>query len=204
MGQVSVKRACEALCGVDRTMARLVQRFGRPRLGPARHPGGAFPALARSICHQQLAGKAAAAIHGRFEGLFGGEITPERALGLSTESLRAAGLSAAKAASIRDLAARACDGTVPLDGLGRLPDDEIIRRLVRVKGIGSWTVEMFLIFQLRRLDVWPVLDYGVRKGYAAAYRRRELPTVSELARLGTKYRPYRSIAAWYMWRAADG
>ncbi|MFG0320125.1 MAG: DNA-3-methyladenine glycosylase family protein [Planctomycetota bacterium JB042] len=199
-----MRSACEALRSVDRTMARLIDRHGAPRFGASRHAGGAFPALARAICHQQLAGAAAAAIHGRFEALFDGPITPAAALALPEPSLRAAGLSASKAGSIRDLAAKAVDGTIPLDALARLPDDEIVRRLVLVRGVGPWTAEMFLIFQLRRLDVWPVLDYGVRKGYARAYRRRELPDGRELARLGEKYRPFRSVAAWYLWREADG
>jgi 3-methyladenine DNA glycosylase/8-oxoguanine DNA glycosylase len=119
------------------------------------------------------------------------------------EALRGAGLSAAKALSVRDLAEKAVDGTVPLDRLSRLKDDDLIERLVVVRGIGRWTAEMFLIFQLRRLDVWPVDDLGVRKGYARAYGLREMPAPKELLALGEPFRPYRSIAAWYCWRAVD-
>lgn len=204
MARMTARRAAEELRAKDRTMARLVEQYGPPRLRESRHAGGAFPALARAICHQQLAGRAAAAIHARFEALFDGEITPVATLALPEERLRAAGLSTSKARSIRDLAARAIDGTVPLASLSRQDDDEIVRHLVQVRGVGPWTAEMFLIFQLGRLDVWPVQDYGVRKGYALAYRRPALPASKDLARLGARFRPYRSVAAWYLWRVADG
>ena len=124
-------------------------------------------------------------------------------LALPEELFRSAGLSAAKTASIRDLAAKTVDGTVPLEGLEAYSDDEIVERLSKVRGIGPWTAEMFLIFQLRRPDVWPVDDFGVRKGYAIAHELSTLPKPKELAALGELYRPYRSIAAWYCWRAND-
>jgi DNA-3-methyladenine glycosylase II len=160
-----------------------------------------FGALAQSIAYQQLAGKAAAAIHGRFEALFDGHPTPEAVLATPEERLRGAGLSAAKTASILDLAGKVEAGDVPLAGIGRLGDEEIIERLSTVRGIGRWTAEMFLIFQLGRLDVWPIDDLGVRAGYGAAYKLKEPPTPKALAPLGDAYRPYRSIAAWYMWQA---
>src|SRR5437588_8283963 len=162
-----------------------------------------FGALARSIVYQQLAGKAAAAIHGRFEALFDGPPTPEELLALPEANLRGAGLSGSKTASLRDLADKVASGTVRLDNIARQRDEEIIRRLVVVRGIGRWTAEMFLMFQLGRIDVWPVDDYGVRAGYATAYGLTDLPTAKALVELGEPFRPYRSIAAWYMWRAIE-
>ena len=130
---------------------------------------------------------------------------PEAVLATPIEDLRRAGLSAAKAASVHDLAAKVVDGTVPLDRVSRVPDEELIERLVVVRGIGRWTAEMFLLFQLRRLDVWPVDDLGVRKGYARTYGipDKDMPTPKQLVELGEVFRPYRSIAAWYFWRALD-
>jgi len=162
-----------------------------------------FSALVRSIMYQQLAGKAAAAIHGRLMALFDGGLTPLAVAEISLDKLRSAGLSGSKAASIKDLAAKVLDGTVPLGDEDGLSDDEIVARLSSVRGIGRWTAEMFLIFQLRRLDVWPVDDYGVRKGYARAYGLAELPAPKELAALGDRFRPYRTVAAWYCWRVVD-
>jgi DNA-3-methyladenine glycosylase II len=171
-------------------------RRGRPR-------GEPFAELARAIVYQQLAGAAASTIHGRFVALFDGGPTPEAVLATRESRLRRAGLSAAKAASVRDLASKVVDGTVRLDRVRRLPDEEIVRELTLVRGIGRWTAEMFLIFTLGRLDVWPVDDYGVRKGYARLYGLAELPAPRALELLGEPFRPYRSIAAWYCWRAVD-
>jgi DNA-3-methyladenine glycosylase II len=182
-------------------MAAVVEQAGPCRI-PRRNLT-AFEALARSIVFQQLAGKAAATIHGRFRALVDGPLTPEAVLALPDDALRGAGLSAAKAASIRDLAAKVAGGEVPLDRLGRLDDEAIIEELVRVRGIGRWTAEMFLIFQLRRLDVWPVDDLGVRNGFALLYRLPERPSPKELMELGDRFRPYRSVAAWYCWRVVD-
>ena len=180
-------------------MAELMERTGRFRLPkPATDH---FGALAESILYQQLAGAAAAAIHRRFVALFDGDLSPEAVLALPEERLRRAGLSGSKATSIRDLAAKVADGTVPLDHINRLPDQKIIDRLTIVRGIGRWTAEMFLIFQLRRLDVWPVDDYGVRKGYALAYGLPALLTPKQLQVEGERFRPYRTVAAWYCWRA---
>jgi DNA-3-methyladenine glycosylase II len=162
-----------------------------------------FNALVRAIVYQQLAGRAAAAIHGRFLGLFEGTATPEAVLRTAPEALRAVGLSGAKTASILDLALKSTDGTVPLDELEHLDDAEIVRRLTQVRGIGRWTAEMFLLFQLRRLDVWPVDDLAVRKGFAVIHGSPESPKPKELDALGEIYRPYRSVAAWYCWRATD-
>ena len=165
--------------------------------------GSHFAALSRSIVFQQLAGRAAAAIFGRFEQAVGPELTAEAVLRTPEAKLRAAGLSAAKTASLLDLAAKVAGGSVPLDGIDALPDAEIIDRLSAVRGIGPWTAEMFLIFQLRRPDVWPVDDLAVRRGYATMHHLAAWPKPKELERLGDVYRPWRSVAAWYCWRMAD-
>ncbi|MDP9344107.1 MAG: hypothetical protein M3Q23_18840, partial [Actinomycetota bacterium] len=172
------------------------------RIRPPRDPDH-FVDLAETIVYQQLAGAAAAAIWGRVAALFDGTITPEAVLAVPDQDLRTAGLSRNKIASIRDLAAKVADGTVPLDGINRLKDDVIVERLSLVRGIGRWTAEMFLIFQLRRPDVWPVDDYGVRKGYALAYGLPGLPTARQLQQEGERFRPYRTVAAWYLWRAVE-
>ena len=192
-------KAAAAVARQDRVMARLMKRTEPFRL--PRPDSDHFAALAESILYQQLAGAAAAAIHRRFVALFDGDPTPVRVLGLHPRTLRAAGLSGSKVASIRDLAAKVMDGTVPLRYIGRRSDEEVINRLTVVRGIGRWTAEMFLMFQLRRLDVWPVGDYGVRMGYALAYGLRKLPTPKRLEREGERFRPYRTVAAWYCWRA---
>ena len=165
--------------------------------------GPTSPSWPAPICFQQLAGAAARTIHGRFEALFDGDPTPEEVLATPVDTLRAAGLSGAKTASIRDLAEHVLAGTVVLDRVGRRSDDQIVEQLTLVRGIGRWTAEMFLMFQLGRLDVWPVDDLGVRKGYARLYELPETPPARVLEPLGEPYRPYRSVAAWYCWRAVD-
>ena len=203
----AVAAATEELAGRHPELARLVDAAGPCGLAVRRELTH-FGSLCRSITFQQLAGKAAATIFGRFVAVAtgGGEpidLTPEGVLACSEESMRAAGLSAAKTRSIRALAERAASGELPLDDVESLGDEELIERLSAVPGIGRWTAEMFLIFQLGRLDVWPVGDLGVRKGYANAWALSEQPTPKELAAYGDAFRPYRSIAAWYCWRAVD-
>ncbi len=195
----TLSAAIQEVARRDRVMARLIARNAPFRL--PRPDSKHFDALAESILYQQLAGAAAAAIHGRFVALFDGALSPEAVLALPSRRLRTAGLSRSKVAAIRDLAAKIVDGTVRLHRIGRLLDEDIVTSLSVVRGIGRWTAEMFLIFQLRRLDVWPVGDYGVRKGYALAYGMRKLPTPKELQALGERFRPYRTVAAWYCWRA---
>lgn len=184
-------------------VARLYAAAGPPRL--RRSELSHFAALVRSVLYQQLAGAAAAAIHGRLVAALGGAVTPEGVVALAPETLRAVGLSAAKAATITDLAVKVLDGTVLLDPrrLAREPDEEVIARLSTVRGIGRWTSQMFLIFQLRRLDVWPSGDLGVRRGYALAYGLGEMPSERQLEALGEAFRPFRSVAAWYCWRACE-
>jgi len=197
----TLSKAVAAVARRDRVMAKLIDRNAPFRL--PRPDTTHFAALAESILYQQLVGAAAAAIHGRFVALFDGDPSPEAVLALPARKLRAAGLSRSKVASVRDLAASVVAGTVPLHRIGRLPDEEIITTLSVVRGIGRWTAEMFLIFQLRRLDVWPVGDYGVRNGYALAYGLPTLPTPKELQVEGERFRPYRTVAAWYCWRAVS-
>jgi DNA-3-methyladenine glycosylase II len=158
----------------------------------------------RAIVYQQLAGRAAAAIHGRLIAALGDDVAPEPLLALTDAQLRAVGLSAAKVASLRDLAGKVLDDTVILQPrrLARLSEEEIAARLSAVRGIGPWTADMFLLFQLRRLDVWPTGDLGVRRGYGLAWGV-PMPTARELQPLGEPYRPYRSVVAWYCWRAAE-
>jgi DNA-3-methyladenine glycosylase II len=183
-------------------VARFLETLGPPRF---RKPLDThFAALVRSITYQQLAGAAAAAIHGRLITALGEEVTPERMLALSDEEMRAAGLSGNKVASLRDLAAKVLDGTVILDPrrLSRESDDELVTRLSTVRGIGRWSAEMFLMFQLRRLDVWPTGDLGVRRGFGLAWGI-PMPTPKQLEPLGDPFRPYRSVVTWYCWRAAE-
>jgi DNA-3-methyladenine glycosylase II len=201
MARVSFTAASEAIAKRDKVMRGLVKRHGPVRI--PKSPDSHFHALAESIVYQQLAGKAAAAIFGRFRALFDGDLTPEAVLKMSEKKLRGAGLSPNKMLSIQDLSRKIVDGTLPLESVARLKDEELIEKLVVVRGIGRWTAEMFLMFQLRRMDVWPVDDYGVRKGYANAYGLKELPKPKELMALGEIYRPYRTAAAWYCWRAVD-
>jgi DNA-3-methyladenine glycosylase II len=163
-----------------------------------------FASLVQAIVYQQLAGAAASAIHGRLIAALDGKVEPEALLALSDQTLRTVGLSAAKVRSLRDLATKVLDGSVVLSprGLSRQSDEEITTRLSTVRGIGPWSAQMFLIFQLRRLDVWPVGDHGVRRGYGLAWKI-PTPTARELEPLGEHFRPYRTVVAWYCWRAAE-
>jgi len=165
-----------------------------------------FQVLVRSIVYQQLTGKAAATILGRVVRLFAPKRfpTPLDLLEVPPEQLRAAGLSTAKTAALKDLAARALDGTVPsLARVRRMEDEEIVERLTAVRGIGRWTVEMLLIFKLGRPDVLPLGDLGVRKGFALTFGKRKLPEPAALGRRAERWRPYRSVASWYLWRALE-
>ena len=196
------RTAAAILAERDPVLHRLVAEVGPARVRPPAETH--FEALARAIVYQQLAGAAAAAIHGRLIAALDGEVTPERLLSLPDGTLRTVGLSGNKTASLRDLAAKVLDGTVVLDPrrLRAESDAEVIARLTAVRGIGTWTAQMFLMFQLRRLDVWPTGDLGVRKGFGLAWQI-PTPTAKQLEPLGDPYRPYRSVVAWYCWRAAE-
>jgi DNA-3-methyladenine glycosylase II len=197
----SYQAAAALLAERDPVIGRLAAEAGLPKVPPPTLSH--FEALVRAVVYQQLAGAAASAIHGRLTAALG-QVVPEQVLAMPEETLRSAGLSGAKAASVRDLAAKVLDGTVALDpaALRAESDAEVVARLSKVRGIGKWTAEMFLMFQLRRLDVWPTGDLGVRKGFGLAWRI-PTPTAKELEPLGDPYRPYRSVVAWYCWRAAE-
>jgi DNA-3-methyladenine glycosylase II len=198
----SYTAAAAILAERDPVMRRLVAEAGPARVRPP--ADSHFEALVRAIVYQQLAGRAAAAIHGRLIAALDGHVEPVPLLSLPDETLRSVGLSGAKAASLRDLAAKVLDGTVVLDpaGLRRESDADVVARLTTVRGIGKWSAEMFLMFQLRRLDVWPTGDLGVRKGFGLAWGI-PTPTAKQLDPLGDPFRPYRSVVAWYCWRAAE-
>jgi DNA-3-methyladenine glycosylase II len=200
---VKVQDAARDLAKRDPVLKRMLKLHGAPDMKRARPGRTHFAELARMICYQQLAGRAASVIHGRFAALFDGPPTPEAVLALSMEALRSVGLSGSKAASITDLAEKVDAGLVELDRMNRLPDEQVVRELVLVRGIGEWTAHMFLMFQCGRLDVWPTGDYGVRSGFARMYGLDPMPTPKQLEPLGDPFRPSRSLIACWCWRAAD-
>jgi DNA-3-methyladenine glycosylase II len=189
----------------DPVMAGLIRRAG-PFAVKSERGVGAYEALVEAVAHQQLTGKAARTILGRFYALYGGDCCPEPARLVETpdEALRSCGFSRAKAASLKDIASKTLDGTIPpRRALARMKNEVIIERLVEARGVGRWTVEMFLMFTLGRPDVLPVDDYGIRLGYKIAYGKRILPKPKALVRLGELWAPYRTTASWYLWRAVD-
>lgn len=205
--------AIEHLKASDARLASLIERAGEFALRLDRSPSP-FESLLESILYQQLHGKAAAKIHARVREYFGGNPTPEMLLKTEDEPLRAAGVSGNKIKALRDLASKTLDGTVPgHHAINRMSDAEIVERLTEVRGIGPWTVEMLLIFRLGRPDVLPITDYGIRKGYAMTFLRvpksrpieaADLPAPDVVRKRGQRWAPYRSVAAWYLWRASDG
>jgi 3-methyladenine DNA glycosylase/8-oxoguanine DNA glycosylase len=192
--------AIAAVAEIDPALAGLIEKVG-PIQYRQRDPDGHFGALVRTIVFQQLAGAAANAIHKRVRALVEGPLEPAALLALPDEALRGAGLSAAKLASLRDLSMKVLDGTVILADSSRLSDDEVVARLVTVRGIGPWSAEMYLMFELRRPDVWPADDLGVRQGYGLIWSLAPPPTARELKPLGDRFRPYRSVVARYCWEA---
>jgi methylated-DNA-[protein]-cysteine S-methyltransferase len=198
--------AVQTLRAADPKLARLIARVGPCRMQLKTTPT-IFAALAESIVYQQLHGKAAATIFARVRALFPrarGPLTPAQISGASEADLRAAGLSNAKYLALRDLAERCQNGSIPtLSQLQKLDEEAIIERLTEVRGIGRWTVEMLLMFRLGRPDVLPVDDYGVRKGFSIAFGTAELPTKAELEARAKRWKPYRTVASWYLWRATD-
>ena len=200
MTKIALASAVEEAAARDPVLSNLVALVGVIDYRP-RNADGPFAALARAIVFQQLAGRAAQAILGRVVDTAGGHLTPEALSLASDEALRAAGLSANKLASLRDLTGKVLDGSIDFPRLAPLSDEAIIERLTSVRGIGTWTAEMFLMFELRRLDVWPVDDLGVRQGYGLAWGIDPPPTPKPLLALGERFRPYRSILARYCWEA---
>lgn len=191
--------ATPAVRTADPKLAAFIDRAGM--YGPRPGQGDALASLARAIVFQQLATRAAAAIHSRFVAAIGGAVTAEAILATPVEALRGAGLSNAKTVAILDLAAKVADGTVPTHDLATLGDDEIVARLVAVRGIGRWTAEMFLLFELQRPDVWPVDDLGVRHGWRLIHEDSELLKPRALEAEGERFRPYRSVVALLCWHA---
>ncbi len=200
-----VDAAIRHVADADPVLARHMQRTGAFAM-ELKHTKDVFGALAEAIIYQQLNGKAAATIHGRVEALFPKRrITPDGILAADDATLRGAGLSRAKTASLRDLAERTAAGTVPtLRKLGAMDDDAIVDALTAVRGIGRWTAEMLLMFRLGRPDILPVADFGIRKGFALVFRTGDaLATAEQITKRAERWRPYRSVASWYLWRACD-
>jgi len=191
------------LTKMDPVLGQVIKTVGSYKGWPA-STGTHFDAVCRSIVFQQLSGKAAGTIHGRFQGLYGGR-TPQPAELASTsdEHLRSIGLSRQKSAYLKDLGSRVALGELPIETLHELSDEEIISALTQVRGIGRWTAQMFLMFRLGRPDVLPDLDLGVQKGIQRAYRLRKLPTPERVKKIGAKWAPYRTVGSWYMWRLLD-
>lgn len=195
--------ACKHLAECDAVLAELIEKTAEFRLDedPLQSP---YEALLEAIAYQSISGKAAATIYGRIKALSGNgrAPSPEQMRKLRTATLRKAGLSGAKALAMKDLAKKAIEGVVPtVEEAHALSDEELVKRLVSVRGIGAWTVEMFLIFRLGRPDVLPIHDLGVKKGWSVAYGKKHMPSPKELLEFGERWRPYRTVASWYMWRA---
>jgi DNA-3-methyladenine glycosylase II len=199
---VMPSRAVKALAKVDPLLAATMRRVGPFRM-KRRPEDDVVASLARAIVSQQLSGRVAEVIWGRLEMLLD-EVTPQSILSEEREGLRSVGLSYAKVDAVRDLAQKAAEGIVPSSKqLHALSDDEIVERLTEVRGIGRWTVEMLLMFRLGRPDVLPVDDLGIRKGFQKVYRKREMPKPKALLAFGERWRPFRSVASWYLWRSLE-
>lgn len=197
------RRGVTYLSRADPQLAPVIAAVGACRFSP-RAEGTHFEAVARAIVYQQLSGKAAGTIHGRFHGLYGGRAPePAELLDTTDAALRGAGLSRQKIGYLRDLAVRVAAGDVPLDRIETLDDAAALDALTRVKGVGRWTAQIFLMFRLGRPDVLPELDLGIQKGIQRAYALSALPKPAEVARLGERWAPWRTVAAWYLWRSLD-
>lgn len=199
------REAAAHLTKVDRILARVIRRVGP---GDVAFPRGVNPyrTLVSAVAHQQLTGKAAATILKRVIALYPGKKfpTPEDLVRTPDATLRGAGLSRAKVAAVKDIAAKTLSGVVPsARAMAKLTDAEIVERLTSIRGVGPWTVEMMLIFTLGRPDVLPITDYGVRKGFALTYQLKELPSPKDVLTFGERWKPHRSAAAWYLWRATE-
>jgi 3-methyladenine DNA glycosylase/8-oxoguanine DNA glycosylase len=199
------KAAVEHLSTADRRLGRLIAQVGKFQF-KLDECDSVYESLLEAIVYQSISGKAAATIFARVKalGADGRCPTPEEILRARKQTLRKIGLSGAKIAAVKDLAQKTIEGVVPtLEDAQKMSDQELVERLVSVRGIGPWTVEMFLIFRLGRPDVLPIHDYGVQKGFAITYRKRTIPKPRDLAEFGERWRPYRTVASWYMWRAVE-
>lgn len=195
-----MRKALNHLKKCDPVLREIIDRVGpfRMEYGPAE-----FSSLAEAIVYQQLNGKAALKIFNRFADLAGRPLTPEGILKLSDQQLRSVGLSKQKSAYLKDLAAKTASGQLDFSQLHELPDEEVIKHLTQVKGIGVWTAHMFLMFSLRRPNVLPTGDYGVQMALKKHYRKRKLPKPKDMEKIARAWEPYRSVACWYMWRSLD-
>ena len=202
MTSTDYAKARRLLARRDPVMGELIRRHGACGLADAQHTDP-FTALTHAIISQQLSSKAAATIAGRFDSLLGGRPTPEAIAAVADGQLRAVGLSGQKIRYMRDLCARVDDGSLPLQRLESLADAQVIDALTQVKGIGRWTAEMFLMFRLHRPDVLPVGDLGILKAVQRVYRLRKTPNAARLEKIGEPWRPYRSVACWYLWASLD-
>jgi len=200
-----LEQAVRELSQSDPAMEELIRRVGPCQL-PMKRRGKYFPALVEAIVYQQLSGKAAARILERFRSLFPSRRfpTPEQVARIPAERLRSAGVSPQKISYVKDLARRTANGSFPLRRISTMDDEEVMRRLTEIKGIGPWTAEMFLIFALGRPDVLPVTDLGIRKAVQRLYGMETLPSPNDLIELGRRWEPHRSVAAWYLWASVDG
>ena len=187
----------------DPILAAIIKKHGACGLGAVRERFDHFSMLVRAIVFQQLSTKAATTIHTRLIDAMGGTVTPEALAALTDEQFRTAGISRQKGAYLRDLAEKVTSGAVPLDAVDALTDEDVITALTQIKGIGRWTAEMFLIFRLQRPDILPVGDLGIVNAIQRAYHMRKKPTPDRMRKLGEAWRPYRSIATWYLWRSLD-
>ncbi len=188
---------------VDPVLARVIESVGPCRL-PVRSEGTHFQALARSIVFQQLSGKAAGTIHGRFAALFAnGDPEPSSLLAFTDAQLRGVGLSRQKIGYLRDLSDKVVAGALPLDEVDQMNDDELIAHLVQVKGIGRWTAQMFLMFRLGRRNVLPELDLGIQNAIRRAYGKRKRPSPKQVRAIGAKWSPHSTVASWYLWRSLE-
>jgi len=199
----ATRRAMRHLTRTDPIMGKLITRVG-PCEYRVRSDGAHFDHLMRAIVYQQLSGKAAATIYTRVQALYGGRApTPAELAGTPAARLRRAGLSRQKLGYLKDLARHAATGRLPLDALAGLPDEAVIEALTAIRGVGVWTAQMFLMFRLGRLDVLPVLDLGIQKGMRHTYGLRRLPKPAQMERIAAAWRPYRSVACWYLWRVLE-
>lgn len=193
-----------ALSRIDQRLASLIERVGKFQF-KLDESDSVYESLLEAITYQSISGKAAATIFARIKALgSNGCPTPQELARIRIQTLRRAGLSGAKILAVKDLARKTTEGIVPtLAEAEKMSDQELVDRLISVRGIGAWTVEMFLIFRLGRPDVLPIHDYGVQKGYALTYGKRRIPKPKELLKFGERWRPYRTVASWYMWRAVE-
>ncbi|MDP6991579.1 MAG: DNA-3-methyladenine glycosylase [Candidatus Marinimicrobia bacterium] len=200
---MNLKKALSELRKIDYRMGRLIDEFGEAEFNPI---SNYYESLVRSIVYQQLSGKAAATIYGRFKDLFNTSAfpTPKDVLEIPHESLQSVGLSKQKANYIRDLSEKWDRGEIDLSNVESMSDEEISTELIKVKGIGQWTADMFLMFTLVRPDVFPLGDLGIQKGFMILNKMDRLPKPNEMEEEAEQWRPYRTVAAWYLWKIVDG